>query len=216
MRALVGDDNSLWKPLPGYFTPGTPLYNEEGGEILKGPRDLAAAKKLLAESGYTGQPVTCVVAQDQPITKAQGDVTAELLKRLGMNVDFVAIDWGTTGRAARRSRRPDRAAGRCSTRGTPAPTASIRRSTSRSAPTATGAWFGWPNVPEVEKEVTPGSRRRTSTKRRRPSRRLNKAALDNVVYAPTGFFLTYQAWRKNVSGIVKGPLPFFWDVVKSA
>jgi len=23
----------------GFFTPGTPLYNEEGGEILKGPRN---------------------------------------------------------------------------------------------------------------------------------------------------------------------------------
>ena len=34
MRALVGDDDTLWKPLPGFFTPGTPLYNEEGGEIL--------------------------------------------------------------------------------------------------------------------------------------------------------------------------------------
>src|SRR3981081_4318881 len=51
MRALVGDDTSLWKPLPGFFTPDTPLYTEEGGEILKGKRDLAAAKKLLAESG---------------------------------------------------------------------------------------------------------------------------------------------------------------------
>src|SRR5436853_536484 len=97
MRALVGDDNKLWKPLPSFFTPGTPLYNEEGGEILKGPRDLDGAKKLLAQSGYTGQPVTCVVAQDQPITKPQGDVTADLLKRLGMNVDFVATDWGTVG-----------------------------------------------------------------------------------------------------------------------
>jgi peptide/nickel transport system substrate-binding protein len=68
MRALVGDDPALWKPLPGFFTPNTPLYTEAGGEILKGKRDLAAAKKLLAESGYSGQPVTCVVAQDQPIT----------------------------------------------------------------------------------------------------------------------------------------------------
>jgi peptide/nickel transport system substrate-binding protein len=34
MRALVGDDDAPWKPLPGFFTPGTPLYNEEGGEIL--------------------------------------------------------------------------------------------------------------------------------------------------------------------------------------
>src|SRR6266700_1490347 len=97
MRALVGDDNALWKPLPGFFTPDTPLYTEEGGEILKGKRDIAAAKKLLAESAYSGQPVTCVVAQDQPITKAQGDVTADLLKKLGMNVDFVATDWGTVG-----------------------------------------------------------------------------------------------------------------------
>ena len=54
MRAIVGDDNALWKPLPGFFTPGTPLYTEEGGEILKGPRNLDAAKKLLAESGLHG------------------------------------------------------------------------------------------------------------------------------------------------------------------
>src|SRR5712675_2010795 len=89
MRALVGDDDALWKPLPSFLTPGTPLYTEEGGDILKGPRNLDAAKKLLAESGYAGEPVSCIVAQDQPITKTQGDVTADLLKRLGMNVDFV-------------------------------------------------------------------------------------------------------------------------------
>src|SRR3981189_1874773 len=78
MRALGGDDTSLWKPLPGFFTPNTPLYSEEGGEILKGPRNLDGAKKLLEQSGYAGQPVTCAVAQDQPITKAQGEVTADL------------------------------------------------------------------------------------------------------------------------------------------
>jgi peptide/nickel transport system substrate-binding protein len=46
-------------------------------------------------------------------------------------------------------------------------------------------------------------------------RRLNKAALDNVVHVPLGFWLSHQAWRKNVSGIVKGPLPFFWGVRKT-
>jgi peptide/nickel transport system substrate-binding protein len=54
MRAFVGDDESLRKPLPSYLTPGTPLYNEDGGEILKGPRNLLAAKGLLADSGYAG------------------------------------------------------------------------------------------------------------------------------------------------------------------
>jgi peptide/nickel transport system substrate-binding protein len=58
MRAYVGEDDSLWKPMPGYFTPGTPLYTEVGGDILQGPRKLEAARRLLAKSGYAGQPVT--------------------------------------------------------------------------------------------------------------------------------------------------------------
>ena len=38
--------------------------------------------------------------------------------------------------------------------------------------------------------------------------KVNAAACEGVVYVPTGFFPGYQAWRKNVPGIVKGPLPF--------
>ena len=58
---------------------------------------MAAARKLLAEAGYSGQPVTCLVAQDQPPLKAMGEITAALLKSIGMTVDFVATDWGTVG-----------------------------------------------------------------------------------------------------------------------
>jgi peptide/nickel transport system substrate-binding protein len=215
MHALVGDDDKLWKPLPGFFTPGTPLYTEEGGDILKGPRKLDAAKKLLAESGYSGQPVTCLVAQDQPITKAQGDVTADLLKRLGMNVDFAAIDWGTVG--ARRAVKTPPGQGGWQMFHTwhsgadcinPAVAIGIRASGDK-------GWFGWPNIPEVETEVTAWYDAKTLDEEKAAIRRLNKAALEGVVYAPTGFFLQYQAWRKNVSGIVKGPLPFFWDVAKA-
>ena len=36
--------------------------------------------------------------------------------------------------------------------------------------------------------------------------RLNKAALDHVIYATVGFFLHYHAWPKNITGIVKGPV----------
>jgi peptide/nickel transport system substrate-binding protein len=216
MRAIVGDDDELWKPLPGFFTPGTPLYTEEGGEILKGPRNLDAAKKLLAESGYAGQPVTCLVAQDQPITKAQGDVTADLLKRLGMNVDFAAIDWGTVG--ARRAVKAAPGQGGWQMFHTwhagadcinPAVAIGIRANGDK-------AWFGWPDSAEVETQVTAWFEAKSLDEEKAAIRRLNNAALDSVVYAPTGFFLGYQAWRKNVSGIVKGPLPFFWGVGKAA
>jgi peptide/nickel transport system substrate-binding protein len=91
MTAYIGDDKQMWKPMPSYLTPGVPLYTEEGGEILKGKRDLAAARRLLAESGHAGETVVSMAAQDAPLTKAFGDITADLLTRLGMKVDYVAI-----------------------------------------------------------------------------------------------------------------------------
>ena len=30
-----------------------------------------------------------------------------------------------------------------------------------------------------------------------------------------GSSLSYQAWRKNVSGVVKAPFPVFWGVKKT-
>jgi peptide/nickel transport system substrate-binding protein len=215
MRALVGDDNNMWKPLPGYFTPGTPLYTEEGGDILKGRRNMDVAKRLLAESGYNGSPVTCIVAQDQQITKAQGDVTADLLKRIGFNVDFVATDWGTTGQ--RRAMKNPVGQGGWSMFHSWHAGADCVNPASYTAIRANGdgAWFGWPNIPEVETEVTNWFEAKTLDEEKAAIARLNRAAIENVVYAPTGFFLQYQAWRSNVSGITKGPLPFFWGVSKS-
>jgi peptide/nickel transport system substrate-binding protein len=111
MRAVVGDDDALWKPLPSFFTPGT----------------------------------------------------------------------------------------------TPARSASIRRPIPRSARTARRrGWAGRP-ARRSKPRSPPGTRREFSTKRR-PQSRLNKAAFEDVVYAPTGFFLAYQAWRK----------PIFWGVSKAA
>ncbi|KFC64165.1 ABC transporter substrate-binding protein [Bosea sp. LC85] len=214
MRALVGEDDKLWKPLPGFFTPGTPLYTEQGGEILK-MRNIEAAKKLLAESGYKGEPVVCVVAQDMSATKAMGDVTADLLKRIGMNVDFVATDWGTVG--SRRAQKTGPGQGGWSMFHTWHAGADCINPASYTAIRANGdkAWFGWPDVPAVETEVTNWFNAKDLAEEKAAMGRLNQAAVQNVVYAPTGFYLGYQAWRKNVSGVVSGPLPFFWGVSKA-
>jgi len=209
MRAVVGDDAN-WKPLPGFFTPGTPLYTEEGADILKGPRDLDAAKRLLDKSGYAGQPVTCLVAQDLQIAKGQGEVTADLLKRLGMNVDYNAIDWGTT--AARRAQKAGwnmfhtwHAGAVCVD---PSSYTAIRANGEK-------AWFGWPTSEKVEAEISAWYDATNFAEEKAAIARLNRASCEDVIYAPTGFFLTHQAWRSNVTGIVPGPLPFFWGVSKT-
>jgi peptide/nickel transport system substrate-binding protein len=215
MRAIVDDDN-LWKPMLGFFTPGTSLYNEEGADILKGPRNFDAAKRLLAESGYANQPVTSLMTQDISFLKAFSEVTADMLKRLGMKVDFVATDWGTVG--ARRAQKslpgqggwhmfPSWSAG--IGWASPATNAQLRAN-------GENAWFGWPNSPRVEAEVAAWFDAKTLDEEKIVARRINKAALDDVVQIPLGFWLSHQAWRKNVTGIVKGPLPFFWGVSKTA
>jgi peptide/nickel transport system substrate-binding protein len=77
------------------------------------------------------------------------------------------------------------------------------------------AWFGWLNIPPVEVAIA-WLEAKTLEKEKAAARALNKAALADVIYAPLGFFLSYEAWRKNVTGIVKGPLPFIWGVSKAA
>jgi len=209
MHAIVGNDDSLWKPTRGFFTPGTPLYNEEGGEILKGPRNFDAAKRLLAESGYAGEPVTCLVAQDISVLKVFGEVTADLIKRLGMNVDYAALDWGTT--VARRAQKSPSGRGGWLSPLWTAGTYGLNPATNGFL-SATNP--GWPSSPQVEAEMAAWLDTKSLDEEKTVARRLNKAAFESVTYAPLGSWLSHQAWRKNVSGIVPGPLTF-WGVSKT-
>jgi peptide/nickel transport system substrate-binding protein len=215
MRAVVGDDETLWKEIPGFFTPDTPLYTEAGGEPLKGERKIDAAKKLLAEAGYNNEPIVLLVATDVAITKAQGDVTADLLKQIGMNVQYTALDWGTVGQRRTKKEKPSEggwhvfhtwhAGADCVN---PAPYIALDAS-------GATAWFGWPKSEAVQAKIGEWYEAPDLAAEKKVIADLNAAAMQDVVYIPTGFFKGYQAWRKNVSGIVKAPFPVFWDVSKT-
>jgi len=205
----------MWKPMLGYFTPGAPLYTEEGGEILKGPRKLDVARRLLAESGYLGVPITLMAAQDIPAFKAWGDVTVDLLKHLDMAVDFVALDFATGGARVLQKSPPHQGGWHMFVTGYSGvecadPTQRFVR--------AYGDSFanGWASNPQIEAEVAAWYDATSLDEEKMIIRRLNKLALDHVVYAPLGMFLKYFAWHRNVSGIVPAPLPLFWGVSKTA
>jgi peptide/nickel transport system substrate-binding protein len=215
MGAVVGEDTNLWKTLPGFFTPDTPLYSEVGGEPLKGKRDYELAKKLLAEAGYTNEPIVLLVATDVAITKAQGDVTADLLKRIGMNVQYTALDWGTVGQ--RRAKKDPPAQGGWHIFHTWHAGADCVNPAPYIALDASGdtAWFGWPKSDAVQEQIAAWFSAPDFAAEKAAIDRLNKAAMDHVVYIPTGFFKGYQAWRTSLSGVVKAPFPVFWDVKKA-
>jgi peptide/nickel transport system substrate-binding protein len=215
MGAYVGDDDSLWKPMPGYFPPGTPLYTDEGGDILKGPRNVEAAKRLLAESGYAGEPVTLMAAQDMPHHKAWGEVTVDLLKRLDMKVDLAAVDWGTVvARYVQKS--PPRQGGwqMFITSYYGVDFADPSSALVHAAGSVPGN--GWANNPQIEAEIAAWYNATSLDEEKTIVRRLNRLAVDHVLYAPLGAYLRHYAWRKNVSGIVPAPLPLFWGVSKTA
>jgi len=126
----------------------------------------------------TCEAVTCLVAQDIPFVKAWGDVTADLLKRLGMNVDLVATDWGTV--IARRVQKSPPGQGGWNMfliwlpgAGYTDPTGNYIR--------ANGDFFGWPNIPQVEAEISAWYDAKSLDEEKAAARRLNKAALDQVI-----------------------------------
>ena len=215
MRAVVGDDDKLWKMCPSFFTPGTPAYTDKGGQILEGPRKYDAAKALLKEAGYNGEKIAMLVPTDVAITKAEGDVAADLLGRIGMNVDYQALDWGTVG--ARRAKKDPVAQGGWNIFFTWHAGADCINPAPYTALQATGdtAWFGWPKSDAVQAGIAEWYAAPDAAAEKAALEKTNAAAFTDVVYAPTGFFLGYQSWNKKLSGIVKAPFPVFWDVKKA-
>ncbi|MCK8784194.1 ABC transporter substrate-binding protein [Roseomonas sp. NAR14] len=214
MRAVVGDDEAMWKANNSFFIPGTPDYTEAGNDLLRRPPDIAAAKRLLAESGYRGEPVTILATQDHPWVKPQCDVTIDTLQRLGMKVDIVALDWGATV-SRRGNREPPARGGWNAMHSFNAGISCVDPATNFMVH-ANGpqAWFGWPDSPEVEAARAAWFAAPDLAGRRAANEALSVAGMRDAIYVPTGFFMTYQAYRRNVSGIGKGPIPTFWGVAK--
>ena len=125
MQAVVGENPDLWRPLPSFFTPGTPVYTEDGGDILKGPRDYRRRRRSCwPRPGMLGAKVTLIVATDvadhQGGRRGHAGPADQARHRTWTTWRPTGARWARG--APRRTRRP-RAAGTSSTPGTPAPTA---------------------------------------------------------------------------------------------
>jgi peptide/nickel transport system substrate-binding protein len=96
LLAAMGEGDDAWRECRSYFPCNAPFANEiAGSRAMPKPQDLAAARKAVADSGYNGEKVALLVATDIHHHNAFGQVSGDLLRRLGMNLDFQAMDWGT-------------------------------------------------------------------------------------------------------------------------
>ena len=95
MQAVVGDEPSMFTVPTGVFTPGTPMASDAGLDVLKGPRDYAAAAAALKAAGYAGERVVLMMPTDYQHMKLTGEVFGDAMRRIGMNVDIVQTDWAS-------------------------------------------------------------------------------------------------------------------------
>ena len=80
--------------------------------------------------------------------------------------------------------------------------------------TGNAAWIGWPQNDRIEALRSAWIDSTTATEQRALARELQAEALQEVVYAPLGRYFQQSAWRRNISGILRAPLPLFWNVQK--
>ena len=73
-------------------------------------------------------------------------------------------------------------------------------------------WYGWPDVPQLEKLVTDWVRATDQTGRKLRADEIQKVALSEVTYVPWGEWFQPTAFRKNVRDVLKFNAPIFWNV----
>jgi peptide/nickel transport system substrate-binding protein len=213
MQAVSGPDRGQWADGVGFFCPGTPLANAAGMEALTGPRDLDRSRRAVAESGYKGERVALLVPTDIPSTNALAEVTAELFRALGLNLDAQAMDWGSAVQR-RTSMEPVERGGwsvfQTSWSGldhaTPAGHPFLRGNGRAAAP-------GWPDSPVIESLRDEWLHAPDPAAQRSLAEQIQVQAFRDVPYVPLGQQFQQTAYRAELSGILPG-MPVFWNVAR--
>ena len=212
MDAAIGTDPALSVVPSGVFTPGTPLANDAGLEVLTGPRNLAAAQAALRASGYAGQRVVMMSATDLPVLQNLSEVAADLLRRIGFNVDAPAMDWGTQIQR-RTSREPVERGGWsafCTT--WEGLDVSVPGSSMPLRGNGAQGWSGWPTMPRLEALREEWFDAPDDTAARRVAEQIQRVAWEEVPFIPLGLVRPPQAWRRSLTGLVTGGSSLFWGV----
>ncbi len=214
MQAVSGPDRAGWADGVGYFCPGTPLASSAGMSALTAPRDLDRSRREIKAAGYKGERVALLVPTDIPSTSALAEVTADLFRRLGLNLDAQTMDWGTA--VQRRASMETVERGGWSVfqtswsgldHATPAGHPFLRGNGLKAAP-------GWPSSPALESLRDDWLRADGPATQRALAERMQVQAFQDVPYVPLGQQFQQTAHRAEITGIQAG-MPVFWNVARS-
>jgi peptide/nickel transport system substrate-binding protein len=212
MTAAAGTNPSMWRDGIGFFAPGTPMASDAGLESVKGPRrDLPTLKKALRDAGYQGEKIVMMSPSDQAVLTGECAVALDMMQKLGMDVQYDVMDWGTL--VQRRAKKDPPAQGGWNffitgwagiDMTTPVTNQTLRSNGAK-------AWFGWPDLPEVQSLIDAWVDAPDVPAQQKIAAALQAKAFEQVPYLPTGQYFQRTACRKDITGIIPGQY-VFWNV----
>ncbi len=214
MQAAYGDPK-YWRECYAFWVCGSPNGTEIGSEEFRHP-DLDLARKLLVESGYKGEPVVLIGGSDVPAYQQMSLVTADVMKKIGMNVDLQLTDWGTA--SARRAKKDPPAQGGWNMFHTSANGAQLASplTSPSTITTCDGKNFvGWP-CDQVEEDMRIQYISETDpAKQRALLEAMHRELWISLPYVPLGQFKQPFVWRSNVTGVLKSNTLVYWNIDKA-
>jgi len=211
MTGMVGTDPASWRDKVGFFCPGTPLANQAGLEALTGPRDLGATRRAIEAAGYKGEKVVVLTPTDIASARALAEITADMLRKVGMNVEAPTMDWATL--VQRRVKTDPVEQGGWNIFHTswagldminPAGHVFLRGNGKAAAP-------GWPDSPRIEELRNAWFAAPDTASQLALAEQIQGQAFADLPYIPLGQYFVRTAYQANLTGVLKGN-PVFWNI----
>lgn len=209
MRSVAGSDTAMWNTGIGFFPPASPMASDAGMAALTGPRDLAAARAALAQ--LAGLRVVLIGPADYPQVQVLTEMAADMLRRLGVDLDYRPTDWATVLKS-RANRGPVERGGWnlfCTFLSgldlmNPGVNFLLRGH-------GDAAFAGWPSAPALEAMREEWLAAPDLDSQKAIAARIQQQAFVDLPYVPLGQFFQPTAWRRSVQGVLKGPT-LFWNI----
>lgn len=212
MQATLGTDREVWRECRSLFPCGTPFGTEDLSELARAPRSLDRARAALAASGYSGQKIVIINPTDFPLIGPHGQVTADRLRRIGMTVELADTDWGTV--VQRRVRREPVEQGGWSIFHTYGSSLAYLNPAVSTLVKGTGiaGWFGWYQSEAMNALIAQWLEAPDAARQKALADDINRLAQDDVATVPLGQFTIRTAYRRSITGLAKGSMPYPWSV----
>ena len=207
MEAVVGAGQA-YDAKTGLFTPNTRLANDAGMAALSGKNDLGALRRDIEAAGYKGEKITYLEPTDVPRINAIAEVGADMMRKLGFNLDVIATDWGTTVQRSVSRQTPDKGGWHMFSAFAGGWDNSVPGCHQNMRGNGQGAYNGWPVLPKLEAlrdEWLFAEDRQSDVAL---ARQIQEQALLDVPYLPLGSYYQPVAYRSNLTGHVKGLVQF--------